>query len=73
MGPSNSQTKVASKASKLDKDASGNTPLSSTVPSKEDKQAGAVEKEKEPTQETTLKPAKLPSVPEDSSKEKGAS
>ena len=71
--PSSSRAETAPKALKPNKTAFASAIPTLTILPKEVDWAGAVEKDKEPTKEIALEPAKLPPVPKDSSKEKGAS
>lgn len=73
VGSFSSRTNIAPKAPEPSKTTSTNAVPTPTVPSKVVDRASAVEKDKEPTMEIALKLAKLPPVPKDSSKEKGAS
>ena len=69
-GPSNSRVEVAPKAPMSNQAVPLPTP---TIPSKEADQAGAMDKGKELAKEKAPQLAKLPLVPKETSKEKGAS
>lgn len=71
--PSSSKAKSAPKDTDLRKNASASTLPPSTIPPNEVDQVGAIEKEKDTAIEVALKPTKLPTLPKETSEEKGVS
>ena len=72
-GPSSFQAKAIPKTPEPSLVAFASALPFSTIPPKKVDQASAIKKEKKPTKETIPELAKLPPMPKDSSKEKGAS
>lgn len=71
--PSSSKAKSAPKDTDLRKNASASTLPPSTIPPNEVDQVGAIEKEKDTAIEVALKLTKLPTLPKETSEEKGVS